>query len=777
VAGAVRAPRLELHGVPVSELELPFKLSRATLRVDSARAMLGTGKISADASASWKDAGSLAPDSLAQSARVKAEIRAPALRLEDLAPLLPPPLQGHGELALSARAEGTPRAWRGTGALTSSLVELRPGPLRQLRAAFALDGSHLEVTDLSVDALGVPVRGTATWAWTGAGSAKATLGPASLAGLSMIPPGSDLRGTGRAAIDAAIRGPADVSGNVHAVLDDVAVGGVPFGRGQLEASARDGVVRAELAFPEQRLQASGSGRIDADGVLAAEAVLPAVDLAPVARALGLAHAAIEGSMAARATARIPLAGPGRAEGVLSIDPVRVAVAGDQWESRGPIQVRWAEGGLSLAEFTLAARKEGLVSGAGVLGADGKLDARASAHVPLAMLAALRPEPREIGGVLDLSLRASGSAAAPTFSGDGAIHRGNLLLRERPETLRDVEARFSVSAQGVQLREATASVGGGHVQARGDLALRGWQLAGYRVKLQAQNVALGLAEGFSSAWDADLELSGITREAQIEGRARLVRGLYSRDVTLLSMLLSPSRATAADTGTPLRLRVRVDLDDNLVLRSRTADLRAGGVLSVEGTSARPVVFGSVESRDGRINFRGRDWSVTSAAVRFADPRRIDPFLDVLATSRINIYDVTMQITGPVSNVTVRFSSTPRLSQNDLLSLVAFGATGTDLRDSPVTVLLSETGKMLAQNVLGVEPSVTGLRISTSSSTNSELRGFEGDERSTVAGPSTTSGGRRERVRVEYQLLAPLFLSGEYDRDGGYGADVILRFRFR
>ena len=129
--------------------------------------------------------------------------------------------------------------------------------------------------------------------------------------------------------------------------------------------------------------------------------------------------------------------------------------------------------------------------------------------------------------------------------------------------------------------------------------------------------------------------------------------------------------------------------------------------------------------------------------------------MLATSRIGEYDVTMQITGPVSNVAVRFSSTPRLSQNDLLSLVAFGATGAALRESPATVLLGEAGKLLAQNVLGVQPSVTGLRISTGSSTDSasELHGFPGEERSMVGPSQNTPGARKEKVRVEYQLLAP------------------------
>ena len=776
-AGAVRAPRIQVGGAPMTDVELPFRLSRSSLRIERAQARLGASRISADGSAMWKGRGTPTANWLASDAQVKAEIRAPAARLEDLAPLLPPALQGRGELALTARAEGTPRAWRGTGTLTSPLVELDGGPLRELRATFAVDQTHIEVTDLRIDAFGVPTRATGNWAWAGGGSAKASLGPASLAGLAMVPAGVGLKGTGRATIEAAVRSPADVSGAAHAELDDVAVGRVPLGRGQIDVSAHDGTVRAEVAFPEPRLRATGSGRIDAGGMLTAEASAPGIDLGPFAKALG-APGGLGGTLSARATTRVSLAEPRRGEGVLSIDPVRLVVANEAWEGRGPIEVRWAQGGVSLPTFRLVA-KEGQISGAGTLAADGKLDAQASARVPLAMLAAMRPEIRESGGVLDVSLRASGSLAAPRITGDGAIHHGILLLRDRPETLRDVEARLTFSGQGVQLREATGSLGGGRLQARGDLALRGWQLAGYRIQLQAQNVAVGQIEGFSSAWDADLELSGLTREARLQGRARLARGLYNRDLSILALALSPRRSPAAGTGPLLRLAVRVDLDDNLVARNRMADLRAGGVLSVEGTTAQPVVFGSIESRDGRIVFRGRDWSVTSATVRFADPRRLDPYLDVLASSRIGEYEVTMQITGPVSNVAVRFNSTPRLSQNDLLSLVAFGVTGADLRESPATVLLGEAGKLLARNVLGIEPSAAGLRISTGSATGttSELRGFPGEERTPGGPPQNAPGGRKEKVRVEYQLLPPLFLSGEYDRDGGYGADVILRFRLR
>jgi autotransporter translocation and assembly factor TamB len=777
--GSLRAPQIQLQGATVRDVELPLRLTRSSLRLEKGQARLGESRLGVDASATWPQTGPLTADTLARQTVIQAELRAPAVRLEDVAPLLPSAVQGRGQLALTARAEGTPGAWSATGTLTSPLMEIGPGPIRQLRAAFTVDNAGIDVTELSVDAFGIPTRGTVTWAWTSGGSAKATLGPASLTALQMVPPAAGLQGTARVTIDVAGSSAVDVTGTVRTVLEDVAVGGVALGRGQFDVSAQDGAFRADLAFPEPRLQALVRGRVDTAGTLDTEATVQDIDLARLTRTLGLDLAAIGGTVSARATARVPLAEPWRGDGVVSIDPLRIAVAGDTWESASPIQIRWAQGGFSLAEFRLAAKRDGFVTGAGTVGTDGKLDGRASAQIPLAALGATRPEISELTGVLELSVRASGTLAAPAFVGDGAIHRANLLLRDRPEALRDIEARFTLSRQGVQVRDATASLGGGRVRAQGDLALQGWKPGAYRFKLQARDVAVGPIEDFSSAWDADLELSGITREAQLTGRARLARGVYRRDVSVLSLVLSRGQAVAVEPGTPLRVRVRVDLDDNLVVRSRTVNLRAGGVLTVEGTTTRPVVFGSVESRDGRINFRTRDWSITSATVRFADPRRLDPYLDVLATTRIAEYDVTMQVVGPVSNIAVRFSSTPRLSQNDLLSLVAFGATSASLRESPETVLLGEAGKMLAQQVLGVDASVPGLQISTGSSTDSanEMHGFTRDDRAPVGPSRTTPGARKDTVRVEYQLWAPLYLSGEYDRDYGYGADVVLRFRFR
>ena len=74
--------------------------------------------------------------------------------------------------------------------------------------------------------------------------------------------------------------------------------------------------------------------------------------------------------------------------------------------------------------------------------------------------------------------------------------------------------------------------------------------------------------------------------------------------------------------------------------------------MQGTSGAPVVFGAIESHDGRIVFRGTRLRGQSATVRLADPRAVDPLLDAVATSRIRDYEVTVQVSGRLSDLSVR-----------------------------------------------------------------------------------------------------------------------------
>jgi translocation and assembly module TamB len=224
-----------------------------------------------------------------------------------------------------------------------------------------------------------------------------------------------------------------------------------------------------------------------------------------------------------------------------------------------------------------------------------------------------------------------------------------------------------------------------------------------------------------------------------------------------------------------LRILVKLDDNLIVRNRTARLRLGGTLSVEGTTAAPAVLGTIESREGIVAFRNRRFTVVSATARFLDPRRIEPILNAVATSRIREYDVTVRVSGRLDSLDMSLRSIPPLSQEDLLALVAFGATRAELQHSAPGVLAWEATRTLVGDLLGLDTLEGESRLGGAAA-RLQVGAAAPDQSASgeVRGPETRNG---QRVRVEYRLLGPFSLVGEQGQQGGYAAGVVLRLRFR
>jgi translocation and assembly module TamB len=268
-----------------------------------------------------------------------------------------------------------------------------------------------------------------------------------------------------------------------------------------------------------------------------------------------------------------------------------------------------------------------------------------------------------------------------------------------------------------------------------------------VTLTARRVAATTADGLSTLWDGDLELAG--RAAAAELKSCAWSGSTRGTAPAAGQPRGPTTGPPSG-GVALPLRIAVKLDDNLVVRNRTASLRIGGTLSVEGTTATPAMLGMLETREGRVTFRDRRFTIVTATARFVDPRRVDPFIDAVATARIRDYDVTARVSGRTDRLDVRLSSTPPLPQEDLLALVAFGVTRAELERSPTGVLAEEAARTIVRDLLGLEglPGLTsrdggeprlqlGTRMTPERTTPGSAPGTEGAD-SNRFGSNTSSG---------------------------------------
>jgi len=404
-------------------------------------------------------------------------------------------------------------------------------------------------------------------------------------------------------------------------------------------------------------------------------------------------------------------------------------------------------------------------------------------VPLALLAALRKEVRESSGTLDLDVRVGGTLARPTVLGRGTISSGLIAMRDLPFVVRDMEGQLAFSPSRLRIEALKAGIGTGSLRVTGEIAVEDGTIGAYQVSLSAQRVGLTPVDGLETIWNSELSLVGRGARGIVRGEARLVRGTYTRDLSILPLLLNRGgRAEPAAWGREFALQVQVHLDDNLVVRSPQAQVRGGGSLMLGGTIATPSILGTLETHDGRITFRRNRYTLENAVVRFDDPGRINPFLDVRARTRIRTYDVTMWLTGRADDLTIRLQSEPPLEQDDLLALVTVGATRSELGSSGGgTVFATEAAQLISKELLGGEvhaPTVDILEFGKNDQGQSEFRvGKRLNDRTLVTYSGSFAQGGKQRLRVEYQLLGPVLIAGEQSFSGDVGGDVILRFRFR
>jgi len=78
---------------------------------------------------------------------------------------------------------------------------------------------------------------------------------------------------------------------------------------------------------------------------------------------------------------------------------------------------------------------------------------------------------------------------------------------------------------------------------------------------------------------------------------------------------------------------------------SAELEAEANLRVRGTWEHPILLGYIHILSGEMAFHGQRYRVTSGDLNFANPFRLDPVLNVEATTTIQQYEITLNFNGP------------------------------------------------------------------------------------------------------------------------------------
>jgi len=435
--------------------------------------------------------------------------------------------------------------------------------------------------------------------------------------------------------------------------------------------------------------------------------------------------------------------------------------------------------------------------------------------------------------------AHGKWPSPQLSGSIEVRDGMLVPTALKTPITDLELEVAVSSSGFKVSRGQANWGGGRLELDGSAPLFMGKLGETHIGLRARHVSLPLGSEARVTFNSDLRLTIPVESGGPErvlptlaGRVDLESASYKSPMTVtadLATLTSRGKKSEVETYDPAADALEIDVvlraqkpavvSNNLVETSLVLDSEG---VRISGTNQRFGAVGAVElPPGGRIHLRGHEFEIQGGLVRFNDPTRLRPEVDLTAVTDFRRYDrssstgvantnptsatgntvagnwrIFLHAYGQPEDLKVDLSSDPPLAQDDIFLLLTVGMTQTELNQSRSSGLGSSVALEALGSLSGAESAVTQtVQIdefrfgSTYSSRSGRTEptvtvGKRLSDRIRASITTSLSDAGEVRSNVEYRATGNLSVEGSYDNAqssgsttvGNIGGDVRWRVEF-
>ncbi|MDB5407836.1 MAG: uncharacterized protein JWL84_2748 [Rhodospirillales bacterium] len=227
---------------------------------------------------------------------------------------------------------------------------------------------------------------------------------------------------------------------------------------------------------------------------------------------------------------------------------------------------------------------------------------------------------------------------------------------------------------------------------------------------------------------------------------------------------PAQSKPGQEAPPLlsaKLAIKVKAPGQIFVRGHGLDAEWRADLSVTGTSAAPIITGSLEVVRGTFSLLGKDFNLTRGTISFAGGTSADPVLDLVAEATSTGITVQATITGTVSSPTIRLTSTPVMPQDEVLSRLLFGTSVGQI--TPIQGLqLAQAAAQLAggggTDILGTIRRNLGLDRLSIGSSDGTSGALPGGPLSTASSSSNSQSGVSNTTISAGKYIIPGFYVG-------------------
>jgi hypothetical protein len=349
-----------------------------------------------------------------------------------------------------------------------------------------------------------------------------------------------------------------------------------------------------------------------------------------------------------------------------------------------------------------------IARAGKLPDDTPISARA--RVPRTSVNFVRqfvPDLEQLDGELGLDVVMSGTLGNPALSGAGDMTVN--VARFKNVTLpavRSFNARITFAQNAFTLDRFGGDLAGGPFRMSGRVTFPRLTEPTLDLQLKADSVLIARNDTLTARANADLKITGPFATATVNGTVAMTDSRFLKNIDLIPIGLPGRPAPQAPSERPdfslpnppfrdWKFDVAIKTKDPVLIRGNLATGGATGDLKLTGTGLRPGLQGVVQMQNVEATLPFSRLQVSRGFLTFTPDDSMNPRIDLQGTSVIRDYTVRVYVYGTLLSPQAIFTSEPPLAQEEIISLIATGATRQEL--STGNVLAGRAAMLLVQQL--------------------------------------------------------------------------------
>ena len=465
---------------------------------------------------------------------------------------------------------------------------------------------------------------------------------------------------------------------VNAHLTHITVGNEINGAVDLNAHTSHGAFLYTTTghLGQALLQINGQTAITGDYQTQAQAQLTNLDIDPFLKMFEVEGVQGHSSIAGLVSVSGPLRAPRQMQGEAQISQLSVSLGGVPLKSEGPLHAQLRNGNLHLDPLHITGDDTDLRAqgDAGILEERHPMNFQAQGSINMKLLQTLRSDV-DSSGQVTFTMNAGGTFKNPALTGQVKLSNVAMSVESFPNGLSQLNGTLQFTQDRLQVQSLTGTTGGGQVNVTGYITYQ----QGIYADLTAtgKDIRIRYPAGISSMIDTKLRLQGTQSAFMLSGNVQLTRFTINPNLDFASF----NRVSAISAAPPdpnafsnrVRLNIHITSSPDLDFQNSYAKLAGDVDLRIRGTVAQPSVLGRITITEGSATFAGTKYELQHGEIFFSNPVRIEPVIDIDATTHVEDYDITIGVHGTPSNLTPTFRSEPPLTQQDIFSLLAMGRT--------------------------------------------------------------------------------------------------------